>query len=84
MILITVAVIFRFLLFSVIVLGSGDGLAYGVCCLMASVLVEKKSMQRGTYQAQVIMHSSQVVHDHALIWPLLSTPGAEGTATSLT
>ena len=51
-----------------------------VYCLMASMLVEKKSTQ-GTYQAQMIVCGSQVVHDCALILPLLSAPVAEGVTT---
>ena len=49
-------------------------LPHGVCTSWEEVHAE------GTYQAQMIVHGSQLVNDHALILTLLSTPAAEGAA----
>ena len=60
-----------------VIILSGHGLTdvhmppYGICGGREKVQTE------GTYQAQMVVHSLQVVYNHALILPFLSAPGAE-------
>ena len=67
----------------VIVLG-GYGLT-DMCVPPHYIYVGREKVHtEGTYKAQVVVHGSQVVHNHALILFFLATPGAEGVTTSLT
>ena len=56
-----------------------------VCMLPHGVHIgREKVWTEGTYQVHVVVHGLEVVYNHALILPFLSTPGAEGVTASPT